>query len=386
MTKQVAEQEELTKLQKKLSEHQLKQFEEADKLKKQEEMNTPMNFGRVRMGMMTRSMRSAANMQRNISVTNTLTNSGLGAIQRGGIVGTGAPIGFANRALSSPSLSSVDLGTPSRLVSPMGSMSQLNLRTPSVQSLTSFGRLGLRTPSAQSLQSWGSDEMRQAIPLRRLPTLPNLAAGQVRYPNLAAGQVRYNVATQQVHLPPLARGIGSPPTASRFLRYVRSHFPIRYPRGQRLIQGGGGPRRSFGAFLNRHKRKFIVGGAILGAAALIGGTAAGLALKKKKSMQSNEQSQGVFNQISSGPLAVGGGGGGGGSSGRLPQRYVVGKGAAKNKKRRGSKKAKRRTGKKAGRVGKRKARRGGKKKKACSINKRGKKVCRKIKRGKGLAF
>ena len=382
-------------MQKKLSEHQIKQFEEAEKLKKQEEMNTPMNFG-ARTGMMTRSMSGAVNMQRNINVANTLTNSGLGAIQRGGIMGVGAPIGFANRAFSASSLNSIDLGSPNnsppgtinRIMSPMP---QLNLRTPSVQSLQSFGRMGVRTPSVQSLQSWGSDDIRQAIPMRRLPTLPNLAA---------AGQVRYNVATGQVRLPalapfrggspPLARGIGSPPTVSRFLRYVRSQFPIRYPRGQPLIQRReGGPRRSFGAFLNRHKRKFIVGGAMLGAAALIGGTAAGIALKKKKSMQSNEQSEGVFNQISSGPLAVGGGGGGGGggSSGRLPQRYVVGKEAAKNKKRRGKKESKRGTGKKTGRVGKRKARRGDKmSKKACSINKRGKKVCRKIKRGKGLAF
>src|SRR5271156_2264125 len=73
------------------------------------------------------------------------------------------------------------------------------------------------------------------------------------------------------------------------------------------------PRRSLGAFLNTHKRKLIVGGVIGGAA--IAGTVGGiLSSKRRKTMQSNE-SAGLFERLSAGPVSRSGGGGGGGSIG-----------------------------------------------------------------------
>ena len=116
LMKQIKKQEEITKLQKKLTEYQLKQFEESEKSKKVEEamntlMNLNLNAGRV--GMMTRNMTNALTMQRNITATNTMTNIGLGAIQRGSIVGTATP--YVNPAYrgSSSSGQSLDLGAGS---------------------------------------------------------------------------------------------------------------------------------------------------------------------------------------------------------------------------------------------------------------------------------
>jgi hypothetical protein len=65
-TKQIEDQEEIIKLQKKLAEYQLKQYQDQEK-----EMNnifkTPTNIGG---GMMTRSMSHANNLQRTISNAN----------------------------------------------------------------------------------------------------------------------------------------------------------------------------------------------------------------------------------------------------------------------------------------------------------------------------
>ena len=105
--KQVEEQEEILKLQKRLTLYQLKQFEEQEKVEKENDMfKTPTN---IRMSAMTtRSMAQAANMQRSISNSNLLSNTGLGPIQRGNIVGSGAPIYRAptHASLASSSASS----------------------------------------------------------------------------------------------------------------------------------------------------------------------------------------------------------------------------------------------------------------------------------------
>ena len=100
-TKQLEEQAEVTELQKKLAKYQLKQYEDQEREVAKEAaerqlysklLNTTNMRGVTpsasssNMGMMTRSMTASANLQRNIKKANQMTNTGLGAIQRGAIL------------------------------------------------------------------------------------------------------------------------------------------------------------------------------------------------------------------------------------------------------------------------------------------------------------
>jgi len=154
---------------------------------------------------------------------------------------------------------------------------------------------------------------------------------------------------------------------------------------------------SLGRFLNTHKRKLIVGGGVIAGVAIVGGTVGGIlsdSAKRQKTMQGNAESRGMFEQLSTGSISrvgVGGVGSGGGGGGGGFGRYQQVQSAARRPgvKKRASKKGgggggkKPRGGKKQ--VYKKKAvRNGGVKKRrspkaVCSINKRGKKVCRKRK-------
>lgn len=169
-------------------------------------------------------------------------------------------------------------------------------------------------------------------------------------------------------------------------RRIRAIFPVRrYDGGERqsLLNNRPAPRNTLGAFLNRHKRKLIIGGAIAGTVGAIGGTVAGIvSAKRKKTMQSNAgEAKGMFEQLSSGPVSLGGGGGGssGGGGGGGFGRYQTIQAAARKYKARGgsrkrkqtAKKTKKRNTVKHGKVHKKKNRRANKT--FQSINKKGRK-------------
>ena len=175
-------------------------------------------------------------------------------------------------------------------------------------------------------------------------------------------------------------------------RRIRGMFPVRAAAvdgdNEHILDGGG--RMSIGRFLNTHKRKLIIGGAVLGGAAVIGGTVGGiLSAKRGKTMQIANASEpaGMFQQLSSGSSGGGGGGGSGRSYARFNQIQAAARHYVRRKKRggkrRGGKKHYKKQGKKRshkktkksvrhGRVGKRKG-----KKAIHSINKR-----RKSRKGK----
>jgi hypothetical protein len=169
-------------------------------------------------------------------------------------------------------------------------------------------------------------------------------------------------------------------------RRIRAIFPVRqYDGGERqsLLSNRSAPRNTLGAFLNRHKRKLIIGGAIAGTVGVVGGTIASIvSAKRKKTMQSNAgEAKGMFEQLSSGPVSLGGGGGGssGGGGGGGFGRYQTIQAAARKYKARGgsrkrkhtAKKTKKRNTVKHGKVHKKKNRRT--KKTIQSINKKGRK-------------
>ena len=121
---------------------------------------------------------------------------------------------------------------------------------------------------------------------------------------------------------------------SNFLRLARSHMPIRIRGGGADREGLAGDnnvarRASLGTFMNRHKRRLLIAGGIIGGVALIGGAiAGGISASKKRredEMQgydNDRKAKGLFEQLSAGGDsgsgdygAVSGGGGGGGGSG-----------------------------------------------------------------------
>ena len=59
-------------------------------------------------------------------------------------------------------------------------------------------------------------------------------------------------------------------------RVARSYFPVRYSKGEPLISGGVSKTRSVRAFINRHKRRLLIAGGIVGGLAIAGGTIAGI--------------------------------------------------------------------------------------------------------------
>ena len=127
---------------------------------------------------------------------------------------------------------------------------------------------------------------------------------------------------------------------------IRGLFPMRAAAvdgdNEPILDSGG--KMSIGRFLNTHKRKLIIGGAVLGGAAVIGGTVGGiLSAKRKKTMQSGYASEpaGMFQQLSSGSSSGGGGGGSGRSYARVNQIQAAARHYVRRKrgvKRRGGKK------------------------------------------------
>ena len=410
VNKQIEEQEEIARLQKRLTRHQLKQFEEQDKAEK--EMNlfkTPMNIG-----VTTRSMAQGANLQRSISNANLLSNTGLGPILRGNIVESGVPVmrNPMNLTLQS-STESLDLfnrsATP-RLISPYGSRQSLFGSTESLdRQHSAFARnLQARYPAIINLSD--DMELRQRGPATMQPSAQEHFASPGLYstPKTSRRETPLppsSPSKRRAPPPPtaLSEGIYEYPTddilplqrpSTSFLktlksipRRIRGLFPPHTSNlGENvpLLTGGsgGGRRTSLGRFLNTHKRKLIIGGGILGGAAIVGGTVAGIfKTKREKTMQGHEP-RGMFEQLSRG--SVGGGGGGGFGRYQQIQTAARGYGAAPRRRvkrsKKGSKKGSQKRSKKAkkgvrhGRV-----RKGKGKKAVCSINKRGKKVCKKRK-------
>ena len=70
-------------------------------------------------------------------------------------------------------------------------------------------------------------------------------------------------------------------------RRIRSHFPVHAASnasGATSLMSGGTPGRmtSIGRFLNTHKRKLIIGGAVAGGVAVIAGAISGALYAKRK--------------------------------------------------------------------------------------------------------
>ena len=186
---------------------------------------------------------------------------------------------------------------------------------------------------------------------------------------------------------PPVRNFSLAQSSRNIVRRIRTLFPRRHYDAedrQSLLSGdGSGPTRR--SFFNRHKRKLIIGGAIAGTAAVIGGTIAGIvtAAKRKKTMQSNAaEPKGMFEQLSSsGPVSLrGGGGGGGGGFGRYQEiqaaarRYTArGGGSTRKRRKRTATKKKKSHTVKRGKVHKKKKSHRRSKKGVHSINKRRKK-------------
>ena len=90
-------------MQKQLSLFQIKQFEEAEK-EKLTQLDSMRGMGAT-SGMTTRSVTAAANMQCNYNMANQLSNTAIGPIQRGSIVGTGVPVMRAGAGFINPNYS-----------------------------------------------------------------------------------------------------------------------------------------------------------------------------------------------------------------------------------------------------------------------------------------
>jgi hypothetical protein len=191
-------------------------------------------------------------------------------------------------------------------------------------------------------------------------------------------------------------------------------FPYHYRRDQQLIENNNNDRRSLGTFLNRHKRKFIIGGVAIGAGIIAAaGTAGGILSsnsKKVKTMNDGFQQQkpiGLFDQISSGPMVIGGGGGGGGGGGagrgigrhQPPKPFgffgdgalAAAAAATKRRKRKAKSRANKGKTKKTRGVSKSTTKSSSSRQKSyvrrCTINKQtGKKVCKGKRKNKKIAF
>ena len=297
-------------------------------------------------------------MQRSISNANLLSNTGLGPIQRGNIVGTGVPIA-RTPSLHSASSGSLDLMRPYT----MGDTSRF--RTPPNFPQDVGGRLSVRTGSHQSL--FGSTEsldrqhsafarnlqaryqplinlsddmeLRQRGPATIQPSVQEYSPPAPQQRLMSTPKANFDIGspfgspkaikrkapppppphTEGLYEYPLVDILPTrPPTT--ILKTLKS-LPRRFrgmssPRGSAnlgenmpLLTGGGSggeqPKMSLGRYLNMHKRKLIVGGAgVLGGAAIVGGTVAGIlsgSTKREKTVQGNE-SRGMFEQLSTGSV------------------------------------------------------------------------------------
>jgi hypothetical protein len=152
--KQAKDQEELVDLQKKLSKHQLKQYEDIEK----EMFSRPLNTRTVTpSNMVTRSMTASTSMLQNTAMANNLSNTPIGPIQRGGIPRGG-------------------------VINPAYKSSNSLLRFPSLQNMS------------VSSQNIPSDI--ETIPMRAWPSQPHLARSIVLQTprNIAAPIIRANIA------------------------------------------------------------------------------------------------------------------------------------------------------------------------------------------------
>ena len=95
-------------------------------------------------------------------------------------------------------------------------------------------------------------------------------------------------------------------------------FPVRAAANGENAPLIGQHRRlvSLGKFLNTHKRRLIIGGGVIGGAAIVSGTIAGIqSAKRRKSMQINGENTGMFQKLTTGTMGSSGFGGSGGNSG-----------------------------------------------------------------------
>jgi hypothetical protein len=421
---QLPEQEEFLKLQKKIAQHQLRQYEDQEKAEKQQQREqnmykTPTN---IVTGMTTRSMAQGANLQHGISNASLISNTSLGPIQRGNITGTAVPL--ARNQLLSPYASSESIPMIDRRLqlNLTGSTTTLNSgsRAGSIRSfLGSTDSLDHAHPQfARRLQGTLAPSYGEQIELASLhpsqqfgsssrlygrPATTHSSYGSISsFSNfndagfrpfghtLPPGTVTQRPSAQLLktiqRIPERIRGLFPNNTAQR----MRSLFAIRASANGEsapLLGGGGGGRMtSMGRFLNTHKRKLITAGAIVGGAAIVGATVGGILDAKRRKMMQPSETAGLFQQLTTGGTpasgAFGGGGGGGGGAGGFARfnqiqaaarhyvkRRKAKKGGKKHTTKKGAKKpTKKKNGVKHGRVGKRKG-----KKAAHSINKKRKK-------------
>ena len=364
LNKQLAEQEEIVDLQKKLTQHQLKQFETQEKVeednKESNMFRSPTSISGLRTGMTTRSMTQTANIQRNMVNTNQLNNIGLGPIRRGNIVGSGvpvvrrSPIVDANLNSSMSSNESFNLFDRSSMGPPhstprTASTSFMQSSVPSAASRRSSQNSSLNSLNAQSTESLnvqhqsfarglqvrfpqqlGADE--NGFELRHRGNPPPLlqSTAQKHYKFASSTALHSTPKNTKLRVSPSTSGPQTEPalpdiqfaphstlrSIKTIPRRIRSLFPTSGKAN--LNREGGGRihrvnnsknnnrlhRASVGKILNTHKRKLIIGGGVISGAGNTGGIVAGsLSSKSEKDMQNNNnESSGVFQQLSSGSL------------------------------------------------------------------------------------
>ena len=197
--KLVAEQEELTRLQKRISQHQLKQIEDAEK--ELQNLNNNSNnmrrIGGTYTGMTTRSMSTVRNFQQNMNAANVINNTGLGPIQRGGITGTAAPImrgGGGGEMIPMQNLG----GSLQRVMQTTASGD--GTASTSLSSLSSRGR----SVSAQSLGGVPAANS-ASIRMRTPQSIENLFDNTVNITRRAVGEpARLTIQAQRAMQQPLA--------------------------------------------------------------------------------------------------------------------------------------------------------------------------------------
>ena len=183
-TKQLAEQEELTKLQKKLGLYQLKQYEDAERQNAKKEMYTkPLSISsNLGSGMTTRSMAAAQSFNRNLNAYNTISNSGLGPLQRG--MGSGSALMRRNVDISMQNLNNSHTpftSTQSLNQNAQTSFTPLSQRVSTQSSLigstdTLGGRLNLGPrPNVGPVLNprYASNNIGPSIEIQNMPSIPS---------------------------------------------------------------------------------------------------------------------------------------------------------------------------------------------------------------------
>jgi len=254
LQEQLKDQKELAYLQKELGRRQLAQYKKAEEAEQIEAnmFSRPMNpIGPIStLQMTTRSMarqQATPALQRFGGNVNMANLNDIELTPRGS---------FDNISLGSPR-NSISLGGSSRNLAGPFPLQQINRRT---QLMTGTGS---SSGSSQSLyrRNAAVDAAAEAELTRRLDALHTNQNMSRSVPNIAGNQqvrlrrAAFNAATGQVTLEQ-----GSLPRGE-YMR-LANRGGMRYPN----------IREAFGRALRKHKRKLLIGGAVVGGAALLGGS------------------------------------------------------------------------------------------------------------------